>query len=227
MMNDEWKCKSRPGSRSSIQHSAFSIIFTLVCYVAAGPSLGLFIGGFFVAAFLAPAASLRGKQLLAVVAGIAGVWLIAIFQTSDTFWEWAQLVVVLASFSFGLAALAFYYEKFGVHPVFAGALATVLGLAWLTWPIWLSPEFAGIPEWVIDRMVSFHPPLVANGVLANEPPWTERFLAYRLTRLDQDTPITLPTNIWPCVGVNVGIGVVLMVLGRGIGGFLRWRRRRG
>jgi hypothetical protein len=194
-----------------------SVFFTLVCYFAAGSGLGLFFGGFFVAVFFAPVPG----AWKAAAAGVALVWLIAVIQTSDTFWEWARLAMLLVCFAGALGSIAYFLRQAGEYPVVAGMYVTILGLAWLTWPIWLSPQFEHLSENLIDRLVSFYPPLVANGVLHHEAPWTEEQIAYQMTRLNQDTPIHLPTQIWSSAGVHAGIGVIFCGLGWGIGRILR------
>ncbi|MGA3067914.1 MAG: hypothetical protein ABSF29_13810 [Tepidisphaeraceae bacterium] len=200
-----------------------SSLSTLLCYLAAGPTLGVFFGGFFVAAFLAPVGSFRWAHLHSVVGGIWLVWLIAVFRTSDTVGQWVRLGILLGSFSLAVAGMAALLRGFRVQAVIAAGTASLVGLAWLFWPIWLSPQFAKLSEGFIEALVRVHPPLVANGVLENEPPWTERFLAYRLTRLDQDTPMRLPTDVWPGVVLYLGVGAGFLVIGRGMGRILPMR----
>jgi len=186
------------------------------CYWAAGPSLGLFFGGFFVATFLAPAAAVSSvrmiPRLIAVTVGIAVAWTIVIFQTPNTAGQWALLVLVLIAYAIAMAGLALAAMRLGLPPVVASAVAMVLGLAWLTWPIWLAPQFDRMSTGLIDRLVAVHPPLVANGILTSEPPWTHRTLAYHLTRLNQDVPAALPTSVIPCAALHLAIGGVLMAL---------------
>jgi hypothetical protein len=215
-MNEDQKCQAPPvsGLPFIIQHSAISILFTLLCYFAAGPTLGLFIGGFFVAAFFAPV------DWKTVAAGVALIWLIPLFQTADTFYEWLRLAALLICFAAAIASINFFLKSIGVHPTFSAAIATLLALAWLTWPIWLSPQIPDLSDNLINNLVALHPPLVANGVLHAEAPWTERIIAYRLTRLNQDTPIHLPTRIWPSAALHLTIAALFFALGCGIRRFL-------
>jgi hypothetical protein len=202
--------KLKGNRRLSVGSFAASLVLTLVCYLAAGPTLGLFFGGFFVAAFLAPV------NWNSAAAGIALIWFIPLFNTSDTGAEWLKLVFLLSAFCAALGALSFFLRRIGFHPTFAAAVATIFALAWLTWPIWLSPEIPVLSDRLIFNLVTLHPPLVANGILHNEPPWTERLISYQLTRLDQDTPVHLPTTIWPAAGLHWAIAAVFFVLGCGI-----------
>lgn len=193
-----------------------SFLSTLACFWAAGPSLGLFFGGFFVATFLTPAAAVSpGRtipRLIAVIVGIAVVWTIVLFQTPDTAGQWALLVLVLAAYAMAMAGVALAAMRLGAGSVVASAVAMVLGLAWLTWPIWLAPQFDHLSTTFINRLAAVHPPLVANGVLSSEPPWTQRTLAYHLTRLNQDIPTALPTSVIPCVALHLAVGGVLLSL---------------
>jgi len=151
-------------------------------------------------------------RLIAVTVGIAVVWTIALLQTPDTAGQWALLVLVLAAYAIAMAGVALAAMRLGLGSVIASAVAMVLGLAWLSWPIWLAPQFDRLSTTFIDRLVAVHPPLVANGVLAAEPPWTHRTLAYHLTRLNQDIPTALPTSVIPCVALHLAIGGMLMAL---------------
>ena len=63
---------------------------------------------------------------------------------------------------------------------------------------------------IVQHLVAVHPPLAINGILTNEPAWTERSLAYHLTNLNQDVPIRLPANAAACAATawNPGFGLV-------------------
>jgi hypothetical protein len=97
-----------------------------------------------------------------------------------------------------------------VPSVYASAVAIVLGLAWLSWPVWLAPALwrHGM-DGVIRSLVAVHPPLVINGILTAEPAWTERSVAYHLTNLNQDVAIELPRNRVACAFVHGVFGLVL------------------
>jgi hypothetical protein len=188
-----------------------------ICYLAAGPSLGLFFGGFFVVTFLAPAASLlaqcavRSALAVVVVAAVASaVWLIAVFQSPATIWQWMQLSAVLVAYAMSLGGIARAASRTRVPKITASALSIVIGFLWLTWPIWLAPQLAkSNSTQLANLLVAVHPPLVANGVLSAEEPWTEKPLAYRLTNLNQDIAISLPRTAWACFGFHGTIAGVL------------------
>jgi len=198
-----------------------SLIASAACAWAAGSSLGLFFGGLFVVTFLTPAGVLQQKSLaaamgglIAVVAPVAGVWLITVFETADTFGQWIEATMVLAVYALAIGGIGLGLARAKLPAVFAAGLAILVGLAWLTWPVWLSGALvrAGFGG-MVQNLVWLHPPLVINGILTGEPAWTERSLAYHLTDLNQDVPIRLPGNIGACVAVHGILGLLLWWMG--------------
>jgi hypothetical protein len=193
--------------------AAMSLAGSAACYWAAGPTLGVFFGGLFVATFLTPGAVLAERKLAviaAVVGPIAGVWLAAALQAGDPIGQWVEVTIVLTAYSLTLGGTAAGLARCGLPKILAAAGAIMLGLAWLTWPVWLSPALErGFGERVVQFLVKIHPPLVANGVLTHEPAWTERSIAYHLTDLDQDVPVRLPNGIGACVAAHGVLGAGL------------------
>jgi hypothetical protein len=187
---------------------------TLACYIACGPGLGLFFGGLFVATLLIPAAALARTKLVhaldsvaAIILGIAGVWIVAVVRTEDTTIQWFLVVITLAAYGLALGGLARAIHRFYVPDVFAAAVVVILGIAWMCWPVWLAPHLSkSTSDRTINLMVSLHPPLVINGVLLGEPPWTERTIAYQLTNLNQDIPMQLPTSALLGTVINLILG---------------------
>jgi hypothetical protein len=199
------------------------------CWWAAGPSLGLFFGGLFVATFLTPASALANHVsrslvgFLTVVIPIAAVWLCTALKTSNTPPQLAQAILILIVYVLAISGIALLAARIGIPKLFASAFAIVLGLAWLTWPVWLAGNLleAGHAS-AIQNLVAIHPPLTINGVLLGEPAWTERSVAYHLTNLNQDVPIQLPQNAARCAAVHGMIGVSLW-----IAAWSRWKKSPG
>jgi hypothetical protein len=200
-----------------------SLIASAACAWAAGSSLGLFFGGLFVVTFLTPAGVLQQKSLVAAVGGftavvgpVAGVWLIAIFETADTFGQWIEATMVLAFYALAIAGIGLALARTRLPAIFAAGLAILVGLAWLSWPVWLSGAMVrGGLSGAVQDLVWLHPPLVINGILTGEPAWTERSLAYHLTDLNQDVPIRLPANAAACSAVHGVLGLLLWWVGFG------------
>ncbi|MGA2440024.1 MAG: hypothetical protein ABSH08_03630 [Tepidisphaeraceae bacterium] len=198
-----------------------SLIASAACAWAAGSSLGSFLGGLFVVTFLTPAGVLQQKTLVAAIGGfiavvgpVAAIWLIAVFESTDTFGQWIEATTVLAVYALAIGGIGLALARAKMPPVFAAALAILLGLAWLSWPVWLSTALVrGGLSGMVQHLVWLHPPLVINGILTGEPAWTERSLAYHLTDLNQDVPIRLPENIGACVVVHGLLGLILWWVG--------------
>ncbi len=88
----------------------------------------------------------------------------------------------------------------------ASALSTVLGAAWLSWPLWL--------RHAPPLLVRLHPLLNVNGLLVDQfGVWTEQPLAYRVMVLGQDVPYALPTSPWACIAAHVGLASAVLVVG--------------
>ncbi|MGA2585237.1 MAG: hypothetical protein ABSG31_18350 [Tepidisphaeraceae bacterium] len=184
---------------------------TAIGYASAGATLGLFIAGFFAVTFLTPIFVARGwPMVIAATIGAAGVWLIGVISAGDRISEWFSIVMVLLGYGLFISGVGAVCRCIGIGTVSAGAIGMLLGIAWLTWPIWLRVSDAG---WT-NRLVELHPPLVANGVLHKEQPWTERVVAYHLTDLDQNVPIQLPTSGIPCAAVSGITGLALWFAAR-------------
>jgi hypothetical protein len=195
---------------------AMSAGATAAVYAAAGVSLGLALGGFFVAAIvlppmlaIAPEATCRGATFAAAMAGISLVWLGLIGPSHATSLQWVMLAVVLIGFAGVVAGMTLILRSLLVVPALAAAIATVAAMLWLTWPIWLS-SYLGEGE--LQWLVVLHPPLVANGLLTFTVPWTEQAIAYHLTILNQDVPIRLPGNPMICIVVHAMVGAMLIGL---------------
>jgi hypothetical protein len=207
----------------------FSLSAMAACGWAAGSSLELFFGGLFVVTFLTPAGVLQQKTfvaaiggLIAVVAPVAGIWLIAVFETADTFWQWLEATMVLAAYALAISGIALALARAKLRAVFAAAMAILVGLAWLAWPVWLSSALVrGGFSGTVQHLVWLHPPLVINGILTGEPAWTERSLAYHLTDLNQDVPIRLPANAAVCLAVHGVVGLILWWFARATSGLSR------
>jgi len=196
---------------------AISLGASTACWWAAGNSLGLFFGGLFVVTFLIPAGVLGWGKFREVIAGLASVigpilivWLIPALKGVDTLGQWLLTALVLAAYAVAVGGIARILTRMKFPPVFAAGAAVIISLAWLTWPVWLSTMLVQSGRsGIVQNLVVVHPPLVINGILTNEPAWTERSLAYHLTDLNQDVPIRLPANPAPCVALHGIAGLAL------------------
>jgi hypothetical protein len=194
-------------------------LLTACCYLAANPTLGLYLGGLALAMTLTPqfviahrASIERVLSVGSLIDGVGIVWLVAMFQSDVTFGQWLTAYILLAACAIAAAGLTLALAR-GIGALFASALTTVIGLAWLTWPIWLSawidhPSVVGVIGW----LVPLHPLLALNGLLAHLGVWGESPLMYQLTSLGQDVPYNLPHSIAMCAGTHLLLGGALLLL---------------
>jgi hypothetical protein len=139
---------------------------------------------------------------------IAGGWLFLPIP----WMQWWQCVLVLCAYALALAGSVCLLHRLGIHAIAAATIVVVVALAWLAWPIWLSPYLAG-RQTLVNWLVFAHPILTLNGVLIDQAIWTERPHMYAWTALNQDVSYSMPTNIAWCVILHVLLGVACATLG--------------
>jgi hypothetical protein len=183
---------------------------------AGGASLDFYLVGTVAAALLVPLFLTREPGWLAVAgtvaAGTAGValcWAGTAVAGPMTGRELVDCSAVLA----GVVAVEVCAVRFlvvaGANVTLAKATVVMCGLAWLTWPLWLT---AAPP-----LCVRVHPLLGINGALASRLGiWTEQPVAYPLIALGQDVAYRLPPSPWPGVAVHVVAGLGLALLATAI-----------
>jgi hypothetical protein len=186
----------------------------LLCYAAAGNSLGFYLGPVMTITLILPPMVAAQRRFLdaIVVAGamidaVGIAWLLAVFGPDLTFMQWLQCYFVLAAYALALMAIA---------RATAAWLAVILGVAWLTWPVWTAPFLnITLTAWLTPA----HPLMAINSVVIHLGAWAEQPLMYQHATLNQDVPYTLPRSIWPCVIVHSAIALALLAPG--------WWRARG
>jgi hypothetical protein len=175
-----------------------------------GTNLGLFLGTLLLITLCTPPLVLSVPTRLAwipaasIVLGASIVWLISASAADVTATEWLRCCVVLAAYVAALAGLASLFRSVGLSPLLASALTVILGLLWLTWPVWLS-------HWLTEPLAAWlvpaHPGFAINAVLKHLGTWDHAPIAYSaLTVLDQDVPYHLPRSILPAVVLHALIG---------------------
>jgi hypothetical protein len=141
--------------------------------------------------------------------GIGGVWLLPVFRDVMSCGQWALCVGIVLSLAVLVEAVVRLILVVA-SPLTASATVTLLGLAWLTWPIWLATWLAGAS---LRWSVALHPLFAINHVVANLGIWTEQQVAYNLTTLGQDVSYQLPRSAWPVIGFQLGLAGLLELLG--------------
>lgn len=207
-----------------------AVVLAMLCHFCAGPGLGLYLGGLAVVGLIVPplvvgqdsiarAAIVTGSVLLAV----AAVWLGPVFQTSVAITDWFRGCAVLLGFAAGLTGIASILKRVTKSAVVASALAVILGIAWLSWPVWLSAGLTGEGrERVVASLVYAHPLFAMNGAMkaAFPVPWAQYRLAYVLTNIGDDIPYELPASVIPSALLHTLIGGGLI-----LGAVKRHRRK--
>ena len=205
---------------------ALSVLAAIALPWAAGWTLGVFVGGLLLLTVLTPPAVLandggraRTTALAATFLPFAIVWMVMPWRTETHPSESLVCVLVLLSYGAAVGGLSVGLRGIRLSATVSAALAVVIALAWLTWPIWLSPTWNGEASagWV-DTLVSVHPGLAIN--LPHLGQWVEQSVAYHLTDLNQNVPYAPPQSVWPCVVCHAMAGAV----GFGFAGVVRRRR---
>ena len=200
-----------------------------LAYFAAGATLNFFFAGFFFLTILLPPLVLTRpwpmERLLiggSLIDAAAVVWLVMLASSwiggrgvfaQTTVLQWLGLYVLLGFYGLALAGGAVLLRRMRIAAVIAAAIMIVLGLAWLTWPIWLSPALTGdagakLGGWLIPM----HPLMTANALVRHLGVWSEQPLAYHLTTLGQHVPYALPSGPWMSMAVHLALAAVLFAL---------------
>jgi hypothetical protein len=218
-------------TRRLLSATAFPFLLSLTaataCYLSAGPTLGLFLGGLLMATLLVPplvmAEGPLSNRLMVVGASvipIAALWLLGTVRSETRLAEWFACVLVLLAYALALGGLSVGFRLLRCPAVVSAALSVIAGLAWMTWPIWLSPTWnGGESENSVARLVVCHPGITLNGQLLHLGVWTEQSVAYHLTDLSQNVSYSPPRHVYPCVLLHALLGATLFALQ-----YLRTRR---
>lgn len=191
-------------------------ILGICCYLLAGNTLDLFIGGVFFAALLTPPLSAFAGRLpggigisIAISIGIGCSWLMPVFSDVIGFGQFAMCLLVLLTFAVMLMATVELLIQLGCSPIASSAIVVVASLAWLAWPIWLSTSLSGSQ---LHLSVLLHPLFVINHIVDNLGIWTEQQRAYGLTNLGQDVQYQMPTSALPGIAVQCGIAGLASII---------------
>ena len=202
------------------------------CYFVLGVTTGFFFGAVALVGLLTPplvvAHADRARQLVAAAAvadGVAAACLFAVADPAVSLLDWLKVYVLLAAFgaaAWGVADAA--SRSAGMAPVLASALTVALALAWLAWPVWLSPWLAGREE-LVASLVKRHPLFAVDAALRHlGPAWTERHYMYtRLTVLNQDVFYSLPGGVTSAVALHAGFAAGCLLPFRRLWQLLRGR----
>lgn len=211
----------------------------LVCHWVLGTSLGLFLGGLLLCAIVVPLLVLSEDGLArplvaagATVVGAAIVWLWAALNPPvvppgqppppwPSLDNWARCTAVLLAFAAALAGPSLLLRQLRVCRPLAAFLVSLLAVAWISWPVWLSPWLSGRGS-AVAWLVPAHPTLTVNSVVRQLGLWDEQPLAYHLTVLNRDVTYQLPPEndrkerpwfreVGAALLVHLGIGLLTLL----------------
>ncbi len=214
-------------TRSTVSRLALPFLLALcatgLCYLAAGPTLGLFFGTFFVAAMIVPPLQQTESGASAIVAGVcagaAVVWVAAATRPDVYVWDCGRSVVMLAAWILALLGVGRLLRVAHVGPTPAAGLTLFIALAWLSWPVWLTPALeTSHGQAIVDLLVPVHPLFSINGVMKHFGAWDHYpALAYpTLTVLNQDVSYRQPTGILPAALFHAMFGLALLIPRRSV-----------
>ena len=91
--------------------------------------------------------------------------------------------MVIVAYALALLAIAWLLERMGVPAPLAATIVILVALAWLSWPIWLSPRLGGPNrQAVVAWLVGPHPLFALNSILkSSHAPvgvWLQQPIAY-------------------------------------------------
>ena len=191
----------------------------VTCYVVLGVTTGLFFAAVVVVALIAPPLVLNCRDRMrqtvvwsSVVDGAACALLPAVTDPYVTLLDWVRAYLLLAAFALALWGVARLLVRAKFPPVLASAATVVLALAWLAWPVWLSPWLAG-RETLVSWLVPAHPLLALDGALRHlDRPWSEHHLMYtRLSVLNPDVAYSLPPGVGGAVLFHAALGLACLL----------------
>jgi hypothetical protein len=192
-----------------------------MCYLSAGPTLGLFLGPLVFVTLLVPplamAEEVSVNRLLSLVAMLLPfclMWILVRERAEVLEGECFASCAVLIAYAVALLGLSVGLRMLRLPALASAALSVTAGLIWLTWPIWASRTWhGGESEASVGRVVACHPLFAINAqVTRSLGNWTEQSLAYHLTDLAQNVSFSFPQSIWPCVLLHGLVGALLLTL---------------
>lgn len=123
--------------------------------------------------------------------------------------QFLALAAVLLAVACAFAALTQLLLSVRIAPVIAGALVTLLAIAWLSWPVWLSPWLSN-DEWA-SRLASIHPLIAINAAIPQYGYWFQSPLMYELTSLGQDVNVALPDGVAAAAVFHAAVAGVVFI----------------
>ncbi|HMO25814.1 MAG TPA: hypothetical protein PKB10_06050 [Tepidisphaeraceae bacterium] len=171
----------------------------LLAWWALGSTLQFLVASLVIVTVTAPMLQPAGRSLLerAILMqvccdAVATVWLIVFLSASWGVLSWLLAYLLLTGWNATVSGTAIAL-RWRVMP----AIATAMGLAFLSWPIWLATWRGEHAERFAAYATTIHPVFALNALLPDLGTWTHLPLSYQLMSLGQDVPFMPPATLWP------------------------------
>jgi hypothetical protein len=188
-----------------------TLIASILGLVVCGPELGGVFALIAVAALLTPVFS-TDKEFAesGVFLGVAIPAASLLVRDTLDGRQLMQLTLLLAAFTAALAALTRLLIALRFSPTLASSLVIVATIAWLAWPIWISPW---VTADLANMFVPVHPLLAINGATPQLGYWQQSRLMYHLTSLGPDVHAPPPDTAAAAIIVHAVIAVLAIIPG--------------
>lgn len=194
-----------------------TLVLALVAYSLLDVSLGTVFAAVFLASLFAigmaeVVTNVREWGVVSVVVALASTApiLLGIFDRPGLALAGAQLVLLCLALAGTMIATVRAVSRLTGHAA-AAALVVVVGLAWFTWPVWMSPYFdSRVGAFFVDHLLAHQPLFAIGGAYHVMGDWTHAPIAYdHLTNLGQDVMFAPPTHAWAAIASHAVLAGVM------------------
>jgi hypothetical protein len=201
---------------ASLLGAFITLALSLVAYALLDVSLGTVFAAIFLASLFSigmaeVVTNVREWVIVSFTISTASTVpiLLAVFSLPDLGGAGVQLVLMCLVQAAAILALSRAVGRFTGHAV-AAMLVVLLLVAWLTWPVWMSPYFdTRIGMFFVDHLLTHQPLFAIGGASHAMGDWTHSPIAYaHLTNLGQDVMFAPPTHAWGAIGSHAVVAVV-------------------
>lgn len=194
-----------------------TLVLALVAYSLLDVSLGTVFAAVFLASLFAigmaeVVTNVREWAVVSVAIALASTApiLLGIFDRPGLALAGAQLVLLCLVLAGTMIATVRAVSRLTGHAA-AAALVVVVGLAWFTWPVWMSPYFdSRVGAFFVDHLLDHQPLFAIGGAYRVMGDWTHAPIAYdHLTNLGQDVMFAPPTHAWSTIASHAVLAGVM------------------